>query len=149
MPTSTTMTAMAMPGGGDRTSRFNSVHRSQIRGLVAGRRQSHLEVDNGNVPAGLHGGDDNYVVPPPPQDQGSQRRSIVVVVIVIVLSIPSRCLPDGQIDNDDGDDGNDTGAVAEQSRSQDESTSARGVDPTTNGGGGTRWGLLDKLAYES
>ena len=28
----------------------------QIRGLVAGQRRSHSEVDDGNVPAGLHGG---------------------------------------------------------------------------------------------
>ena len=74
-------------GEGDRMSRFDGVHWRQIRGLVAERRQSHLEADSGNVPAGLHGGDDNSAAPPPPQDQGSRRWSIIVSVAV--LGIPS------------------------------------------------------------
>ena len=50
---------------------------------------------------------------------GSRRQSIVVIVVIVTLSIPSRCLPDGQIDDDDGDksnDGNDTGPAAEISK---------------------------------
>ena len=43
-------------GGGDRALQFDGICWSRIRGLVAGRRQSHSEVDNGNVPARLHGG---------------------------------------------------------------------------------------------
>jgi hypothetical protein len=66
-------------------------------------------------------GGDNNVVPPLPRDQGSRWRSIVVVVVA--LGIPSQCLSDRQIDDNDsnvaiGEDGNgsnngnDTGAVA-------------------------------------
>ena len=104
-------------GGGDRASRFDGVRRSRIHGLVAGRRQLHSEMDDGDVPAGLHRGDDDNAVPPPPRDRGSRRRSIVVVVILVALGIPSRWLPDGRINEDDGNDGNNTGAVAGQSRS--------------------------------
>ena len=113
-------------------------------------RSPHYEVDNGNVPAGLNGGDEDNAVLPPPRDQGSQWRSIVVVVVVVVLGILSQCLPDGWIDDNDGDDndgddGNDTGAAAGQSRPRDESTSLRGVDPAKNGGGEIGWGLPPQL----
>ena len=108
-------------GGGDCPSQFDGVRRSQIRGLLAGRRQSHSEVDNGNVPAGLQGGDDNDAIPLPPWDRGSRRWSIVLVVVILVLGIPSQCLPNGRInennDDDDANDGNNTCVVAGQSRS--------------------------------
>jgi hypothetical protein len=39
---------------------------------MAGRLRLHSEVDNGNVPAGLHGGDDDGAISPPPRDRGSQ-----------------------------------------------------------------------------
>ena len=93
-------------------SRFDGVRRSQIRRLMAGRLRLHSEVDNGNVPAGLHGGYDDNTVPPPPQDQGSRRQSILVVVVAVALGIPSRCLLDRRINNNDGDGGNNTGAAA-------------------------------------
>ena len=108
---------------------------------MAGRLRLHSEVDNGNVPAGLHGGDDDGAVSPPPRDRGSQWRSIVVVVVVVALGIPSRCLPNGRINYDDKDNGDDTGAAAGRSRSRDESTSAHGVNPAPNGRGGIGWGL--------
>ncbi len=62
----------ARPGGGggegDQLLQFDGICRSRICVLVAGRRQSHLVVNNSNAPAGWHEGVDNNAVPPPPRD---------------------------------------------------------------------------------
>ena len=63
---------MTMPGGG--RGRGGGIARrdttayagAKSEGLVAVQRRLHLETDNSNVPAGLHGGDDSNAVPPPP-----------------------------------------------------------------------------------
>ena len=57
-------------------------------------------------------GDDDDAVPPPPQDRSPRRLSIIVIVAVVALGIPSRCLPNGRIDDNNANDGDDRGTAA-------------------------------------